>query len=172
MNWVGRIKHNTQQIPLETKDEKNHSIKMKGLSMGMTSPVLIPIKCADIVIASRFFRIYDIYKIGESGTIRKEKWLYYMLKILQIQFQHCNSAFCFKEKSFTLVALRNILAHRAPETPSEHLFYTHQKKRTISPASSQTVPLKFISQQQQQAIWFPTNTVAQFPYFESKITTL
>ena len=128
MNWVGRIKHNTQQIPLETKDEKNHSIKMKGLSMGMTSPVLIPIKCADIVIASRFFRIYDIYKIGESGTIRKEKWLYYMLKILQIQFQHCNSAFCFKEKSFTLVALRNILAHRAPETPSEHLFYTHQKK--------------------------------------------
>ena len=38
MNWVRRIKHNNQQIPLETKDEKNHSIKMKGLSMCMTSP--------------------------------------------------------------------------------------------------------------------------------------
>lgn len=38
MKWVRRIKHNTQHIPLETKDEKNHSIKMKGLSMCMTSP--------------------------------------------------------------------------------------------------------------------------------------
>ena len=48
--------------------------------------VLIPIKCAEIVIASRFLRVYNIYIIGETGTIRKEKGLNYMLKILQIQF--------------------------------------------------------------------------------------
>ena len=46
-----------------------------------------------------------------------------------LKFSLC---FLFKKKSFTLVALRNILAYGAPETPSEYLFYIHQKKYHLS----------------------------------------
>ena len=49
-------------------------------------------------------------------------------------------------KAFTLVALKNILAHTIPVTPHSIFLHTHQK-RTISPAFSWTLPLKFISQQ-------------------------
>lgn len=48
--------------------------------------VLTYVKCAAITISSIFPRVVYVYTIGELGAMTKEKWLNYMLKILQIQF--------------------------------------------------------------------------------------